>query len=186
MNRYVAFLRAINVGGRTVKMERLRQLFSELGLEQVESFIASGNLIFVAGEPPARLEQTIEAHLHQALGYEVATFIRSIDEVIAITRYRPFTEATLAAAHALYVGFLTQSPTGEEQGKLLALNKDPSKDVHLFHFYERQLYWLAPTSIQDSKIDGAQIEKALGRPITFRNITTIDKLSAKYGMIKKP
>ena len=44
--RLVAFLRAINVGGHNVKMDRLRELFEALGLSNVETFIASGNVIF--------------------------------------------------------------------------------------------------------------------------------------------
>ena len=61
MARYVAFLRAVNVGGRIVKMDELRGLFTEVGLSEVETFIASGNVIFStnAKAMPA-LEQTIE------------------------------------------------------------------------------------------------------------------------------
>ena len=67
VTRYVAFLRAINVGGHTVKMERLRELFAELGLANVETFIASGNVIFDAPSGDAgALERQIEQHLHAA------------------------------------------------------------------------------------------------------------------------
>ena len=44
---YVALLRGINVGGRNVKMDRLREIFESLGFSNVETFIASGNVIFV-------------------------------------------------------------------------------------------------------------------------------------------
>jgi uncharacterized protein (DUF1697 family) len=46
MNKHIAFLRAINVGGHTVKMDTLRQLFESLGFTNVETFLASGNVIF--------------------------------------------------------------------------------------------------------------------------------------------
>ncbi|HXW01123.1 MAG TPA: DUF1697 domain-containing protein, partial [Anaerolineae bacterium] len=46
--KYIAFLRAINVGGHTVKMDYLRRLFEEMGFSKVETFIASGNVIFEA------------------------------------------------------------------------------------------------------------------------------------------
>jgi uncharacterized protein (DUF1697 family) len=46
MSRFIAFLRAINVGGHTVKMDDLRQLFEALGFSGVETFIASGNVVF--------------------------------------------------------------------------------------------------------------------------------------------
>ena len=78
MTVYIAFLRAINVGGRTVKMDRLRGLFEHLGYADVETFIASGNVIFQSpAEDTRALEQQIEAHLAASLGYEVATFVRT-------------------------------------------------------------------------------------------------------------
>src|SRR6476620_4469524 len=76
--RLIAFLRAINVGGHTVKMEVLRRLFEELGFENVETFIASGNVIFDApDDDQGALEKQIEGQLRTSLGYEVATFVRS-------------------------------------------------------------------------------------------------------------
>jgi len=176
MNRSVAFLRAINVGGHTVKMDRLRQLFEEIGLHQVETFIASGNVIFESvGSDVVELERTIEAHLRQALGYDVATFIRTAGETAAIATYQPFSETEVAAAHALYVGFLHHAPTEEARNKLMAL-KD---GFHEFHLHHRELYWLALANTAESKISGAQIEKALGAPMTARNISTIRKIAAK-------
>ena len=75
--RYIAFLRAINVGGHVVKMDALRAHFAALRLTAVESFIASGNVIFLAtSADPTALEQRIEARLAAQLGYSVATFLR--------------------------------------------------------------------------------------------------------------
>ena len=176
MNRSVAFLRAINVGGHTVKMDRLRQLFEEIGLHQVETFIASGNVIFEStGSDVVELERAIEAHLRQSLGYEVATFVRTADEIAAIAAYQPFAETEIAAAHALYVGFMRHAPTEQARSKLMAL-KD---GFHEFHLHQRELYWLALVNTAESKVSGAQIEKALGAPMTARNITTIRKIGAK-------
>ena len=105
MARYVAFLRAINVGGHVVKMDVLRAAFDELGFENVETFIASGNVIFDTREKdiPA-VERRIEQALQSTLGYEVATFIRSLEEVAGIARYRPFSSPAMASALALNVG----------------------------------------------------------------------------------
>src|ERR1700761_1452901 len=92
--RLIAFLRAINVGGHTVTMTRLRQEFEALGLKDVETFIASGNVIFSARQADtAALAKKIETHLRKALGYEVATFVRTCDEVAAIARYQAFPAA---------------------------------------------------------------------------------------------
>ena len=82
MPKFIVFLRAVNVGGHTVKMDILRQHFESLGFSRVETFIASGNVIF---ESPAKnaksLETTIEAKLREALGYEVAAFLRTDAEL---------------------------------------------------------------------------------------------------------
>ena len=100
MPRLIAFLRAINVGGHTVKMDYLRQLFESMGFTGIETFIASGNVIFTsqAADNPANLERAIESGLRLALGYEVATFIRTEAELAAIAAYSPFEPAAIEAA----------------------------------------------------------------------------------------
>ena len=98
MKRHIAFLRAINVGGHTVKMDRLRDLFAGMGFANVETFIASGNVIFDAPAPgTAALERKIETGLLTALGYRVDTFIRTPAELAAVAAKRPFGDADHAA-----------------------------------------------------------------------------------------
>jgi uncharacterized protein (DUF1697 family) len=178
MHRYVAFLRAINVGGHIVKMDRLRALFAEMGFDRVETFIASGNVIFDTGSGDAAgLEGQIEAHLKAALGYEVATFLRTPGEVAAAEAHVPFAGSdVVASAHGLYVGFLKARPGGEAAGRLLALGSD----LHALEIHGRELYWAANVPASESRVSGATLEKALGMPTTLRNITTVRKLAAKY------
>lgn len=178
MTRYIAFLRAINVGGHTVKMPYLRQLFEMLGFANVETFIASGNVVLDTTAPdPRLLEQQIEAHLRQALGYAVATFLRTPTEVATIAQAQPFAQSAVATAHALYVGFLRQTPDSAAQQRVLALQDA----YNVFHFQQRELYWLCQVSTQDSRISGARLEKALAGEATLRNVTTVSKLATKYG-----
>lgn len=177
MPKYVAFLRAINVGGHTVKMDYLRTLFEALGFTNVETFIASGNVIF---DSPSRssnaLEKKIEASLELTLGYAVATFIRSTSELAEIAGYQPFSDADVSAAHALYVGFLAATPSDAAKQKLLALDLKSDR----FQLNGRELYWLARTGFGDSEFSGARLEKTLGLQATLRNVTTVKKLAAKY------
>jgi uncharacterized protein (DUF1697 family) len=170
----IAFLRAINVGGHTVKMDRLREIFESLKLENVETFIASGNVIFDGDHAQPALEKKIAAALHDALGYEVETFLRTIAAVKAIVDYKPFVGAK--AEDKLYVGFLHALPAESVQQKLLAFNTNDEQ----FHFHGRELYWLMRHNFSDSKFAGPQLEKLLGVPLTMRNITTVRKLAAKY------
>ena len=85
MPKYIAFLRAINVGGHTVKMDQLREVFEQCGFKNVETFIASGNVIFDStSKNPKALEKKIEAALLKAFGYEVHTFLRTPGELTAV------------------------------------------------------------------------------------------------------
>lgn len=176
--RYIALLRAINVGGHTVKMDQLRKLFETLGLANVETFIASGNVIFDApAEDTRTLEKRIERHLQQSLGYEVITFIRSAPELAAVATYQPFAAAELAeASNSLYVAFLTDQPGDTAQQKLMAFRNE----IDDFHIHKREAYWLCRRKMNGSVFSGALLEKTLGVPATMRNVTTIKKLAAKY------
>jgi uncharacterized protein (DUF1697 family) len=176
--RWIAFLRAINVGGHTVKMERLRALFAELEFSNVETFIASGNVIFDAPSVDMQaLEKQIEGHLKRSLGYEVATFIRSAAELAAIAGYLPFGAAELEdAGNWLYIAFLQAAPSAAAKQKLMAFRNE----VDDFHIHEREVYWLCRKKISESTFSGALLEKALGMPATLRNATTVRKLATKY------
>lgn len=178
MARYIAFLRAINVGGHVVKMADLRALFEALGFSGVETFIASGNVIFDAATADvALLEKQIERHLHLALGYAVATFIRSAAELTAIAQYEPFPAAELLGeTTGLYIAFVRTPPPAEAQQKLMTF-RSPVDD---FHVHDCEVYWLCRTRMSDSAFSGALLEKTLGMPATARNMTTVRKLAAKY------
>ncbi len=174
--RVIALLRAINVGGHRVTMDHLRGLFEALGFSGVETFIASGNVIFQSPTTDTRaLEQQIEAHLRQALGYDVATFVRTTVELAAVAAHQPLPTAEVDG-NRLYVGFLQTPPSDDARQKLLALQTPLDE----FHVHNRELYWLCRTAISQSVVSGARIERALGMPITLRNVTTVRKLAEKY------
>ncbi len=178
MERYIAFLRAINVGGHTVRMERLRDLFGELELDDVTTFIASGNVIFRSPTTDTHaLERRIESHLREALGYEVATFIRSAPELAAVATHAPFPAEELAeAGTSLHICFLHEEPADEKKRSVMAL-RTAIDDLHL---HQRELYWLRRNGIGASVVSGARIEKALGMPATIRNANTVRKLAASH------
>ena len=93
--RYIAFLRAVNVGGRVVKMPVLKKAFESLQLSNVETFIASGNVVFeTAASDVLKVERKIEARLREALGYEVTTMVRSDIRRVPVWRAREAGAAT--------------------------------------------------------------------------------------------
>jgi uncharacterized protein (DUF1697 family) len=185
--RYIAFLRAINVGGHTVKMDHLRRLFTDLGYTHVETFIASGNVIFTAPGDPPTLEHQIAHHLRAALGYPVATFLRTPAALTAIAQYQPFPpdpetpQSPIphppSPAPTLYIGFL---PTTPQDPKAKIQNLKSLAPADDFHLHDRELYWRPPTRLSDSPLTGPRLEKLLACPLTLRNSTTVRKLAAKY------
>jgi len=89
--KHVVFLRAINVGGRTVIKERLREAFCSLGFRNVSTYKQSGNVIFETDtEDPAAIKTKVEAKLRDLLGYDVAAFVRTVKELKQIIDAEPF------------------------------------------------------------------------------------------------
>lgn len=176
--RYVAFLRAVNVGGRVVKMDVLRRLFTSMAFDGVATFIASGNVIF---ESPARnaasLESKIEAALARSLGYPVATFVRSTPDLAALAEHPLVSGATVPPGASLFVVFVRRPLSKAETRKVLEF-KD---DVNDFEVLGREVLWTIRGSLMDSGISGAHMEKAIGMPGTIRNATTVRRLAARYG-----
>lgn len=179
MTTYVALLRAINVGGRTVKMKKLRDLFVELGCAEVRSYIASGNIIFEStSRGRARLEERIEEQLAERLGFTVATFLRTPEELGAIAREELFAgEGVGSAGAGLYVGFLKAPILSSARDSLAEL----SNEVDEIRAKGSEIYWLARRGMGRSTVSGARVERALGGPTTLRNITTVRKLAQQYG-----
>ncbi len=177
--RYLAFLRGMNVGGHRVSMIDLRDLFVALKFTNVETFIASGNVIFdTPGSATADvLETRIESHLHKALGYAVATFLRTPDELLSIVRRVPFSPTDVAVAgHTVHVGFLRRVPDTVLATHLTAL----ATTMDAFGVGTREMYWLCRGKTTDSLVKWPSVEKALKLDVTMRNLTTVRKLSEKY------
>ena len=171
--RYVAFLRAINVGGHIVKMDQLRKLFEAIGFDNVATFIASGNVIFdSSSKSSAALEKKISVALEKALGYPVATFVRSADELARIAGHEPYDAAELTKG-SLFVGLLPDVITPAEK-KAIAAMETP---VDALRVNAREIYWRAGKKWSDAQFSPAKMEKALRKPATFRNITTMRKIA---------
>jgi len=176
MSAFVALLRGINVGGHNVKMDVLRDHFEAAGCAGVETFIASGNVVFESKADAGRLEAKIEKRLASALGFEVATFIRHRHELAAVATYMAFPESEIATAGAFCVGFLKAPLTAVQQEQLQQF----ATDIDVFSTHGRELYWLCRVRQSESKFSNVAVERKLGVAATFRSITTVRKLAEKY------
>ncbi len=143
----------------------------------VTAFLASGNVIFdTALDDPTSVSARIESGLRQALHYDVPTFLRSADEVRAITRYQPFTAAQLQRSQGkLQVALLSKQPTPTAEKAVLELGTaDDRLDIH-----GGELFWLPSGGLSASELDLKRIAAELG-PMTIRTRNTLERLVAKY------
>jgi uncharacterized protein (DUF1697 family) len=170
-------LRAINVGGRNVRMTELCALFERARLTDVESVIASGNVLFRSRvADTATLERRIETALREGLGYDVATFVRTLDELEAVAAHDPFDDADpVLESHTVHVIFTRAPIDAERAEKILALDTDYDE----FHVFGREVFWRTRGRSSDSPIKPGAFKRAFGDPGTARNITTVRKLAAK-------
>jgi uncharacterized protein (DUF1697 family) len=176
MPRYVAFLRAINVGGHTVPMSRLVELFETLELTEITTFIASGNVIFSSRSRPSMLERPLDRHLHAELGYPAEAFVRSIPELRAVLEQQAFPPAEVAGSHALMIGFLRESPEAAVRSAI----EEMSGPTDRLAVRGRELHWLRTVQESDPKL-AKLLEKRIGGPMTVRNINTVQRIVAKFG-----
>jgi uncharacterized protein (DUF1697 family) len=177
MDRFVAFLRGMNLGGRRIKNDELRSRFEELGFGDVATFRASGNVIFGSDDgDEAVLTERIETGLAEALGYEVPAFLRSAEEVRGIEAHDPFDPGLVeASAGKLQVSMLLRAPSAKVREDVLAMATEEDR----LTIRRRELYWLPSGGMLDSSLDLKAIDAVLGLS-TRRTKATIDQIAAKH------
>ena len=178
MPQYIAFLRGINVGGHRVRMDRLRELFEELGLRNVSTFIASGNVVFSADPGDVQsLRVEIERCLAEGLGYPVPTFLRTPTQLASIVPTEPLeTERTGQPQPSAYVIFLHAPATAEMRSALEGL----SSEMDEFRFSGAEIYWLIQGKLSESPLFSTGLERAFrGASTTTRNMSTLRRLVSK-------
>lgn len=177
MQRYVAFLRGINLGNRRLPMSRLRELFEELEFHEVETFIASGNVIFSCRKSKtAPIESRIAKHLESSLGYPVNTFIRTAEEVSAIAQSKPFPEDGKEGV-TIHVCFLHEKFPASEARKLESIETN----VDAFRVQGREYYWLCRIRTSESTVwKHPKMKEILLPDGTMRNMKSIRKLVMKH------
>ncbi|MCB0970312.1 MAG: DUF1697 domain-containing protein [Acidimicrobiales bacterium] len=171
--RYVAFLRAINVGKRRVAMDDLLAAVEPVGLDGAWTHIASGNLVFGSDRSPAELEPAIEAALVDALGFEAEAFVRPtgrVDELVAATPFAPTGDATT------HLVVFVRSPLDPPRAAAVeALSGDVDKLV----VDGAELHWRIRGKSMDTALAPRDWRATDIGPTTSRNITMLTKLAAR-------
>jgi uncharacterized protein (DUF1697 family) len=183
MSQYIAFLRAINVGGgRTIKMNSLRQSFESLGFSNIATFIASGNILFETKTKNIKaLEKKIEKKLRADLGFEVTTFIRTNTQLKKVSHYKAFPQSKINAASEFNVIFLSENPNKKSRQKVMGLQTDTNE----FRVHGREIYWLRRKENGKSTFSTIPLEKLLGKRFTIRSAKTTKRLALKISESKQ-
>jgi uncharacterized protein (DUF1697 family) len=174
MIKYIAFLRAINVGGKNlIKMDDLKKVFESLGFKNVATYIQSGNVMFESSTTnETTLAKKIENLLHKNLSDNVLVFIRKFEQLKSIVENDPFTKLTFEVPTKLYVTFLKDEL--KQKPKLPYLSA--KKDVKIIQINNREIYCI-PLEINGSYgFPNLFIEKEFRIKATTRNWDTIIKV----------
>lgn len=137
MTVFVAFLRGVNLGQRTVKSAELKAAFEDMGFAGVNTLLASGNVLFEAKSEQG-LTASIEAGLRQKFGFEIGTVLRRQDELEALVKSDPFGGRKEDRDTKLYVTFLS-----EPSGKTLPMPCEAEGDFRVVRLTEREVFILA-------------------------------------------
>ena len=174
MPKYIAFLRAVNVGGTTlIKMTDLKKMFESFGLDNVQTYIQTGNVIFQSPEKNSSvLEEQIERQLEKAVGKRIPLFVRTIRDVQKMAHACPFNPQDEETVHVV---ILQKQPHKKNVNSWLALRSDADD----FASQGKEVYNLRRNRDQ-SIFSNNLIEKTLEVMGTTRNLTTIKKLAEKY------
>jgi len=122
------------------------------------------------------LERKIEKQLKAALGYDVETFVRDAGRIRAVHLYEPFPKAAMEAAHSVSVGFVRSALDAKVVERVREFNSDADE----FHVHASEVYWRCLKPQNETKVNPKKFERAIGSPVTFRNLNTITRLAAKY------
>ncbi len=175
MQTYVSMVRGINVGGKKVKMNDLKELYKSLDFHDVKSYIQSGNIIFrTKNTKPSVLIDIIENKIDKVLDLDVKVLIRTKKELKNIINGNPFRNEDI---NYLYVIFLSDIPS-KKLIKDLNINFDFNKknESDKFCISEKEIYLYLPNGYGRTRFNNNFFEKKLGISATTRNFRTVNKL----------
>jgi uncharacterized protein (DUF1697 family) len=157
-------------------MAHLVELFEALELEDVTTFIASGNVVFRSRTKVALLEKQLDRHLQADLGYPAEAFLRTIPELRTILTAAAFDPAAVASSHALMIGFL-RGPLLPDLATQVAALSGPTDHLKVIG---KEIHWLRTQQESDPKLS-KRLERTLTGAMTVRNINTVQRIVTKYG-----
>ena len=171
---YVAMLRGINVGGnKIIKMDKLRSSLEALGLEQVKTYIQSGNAVFRTGKiSPVALAKKIEGRIVEDFGFSASVISRTADEIEDTIANNPFLTQAGIDPEKLHVAFLAEAPAPSALKKLADLTLKPDES----RCRGKELYFYFPNGVSGSSLWKHPLDRVLSVEATMRNWRTVNTL----------
>jgi uncharacterized protein (DUF1697 family) len=183
MTTYISLLRGINVSGhKMIKMDALRQLFTDLGFQNIQSYIQSGNIVFQNKKTDQKkLENKIAKAIKGKFTFDVPVIVIEFDQLKKIILNNPFlTDKTKDISH-FHVTFLSNQPEQENFNKI----KDGQYLADEFHLIDKAIYLYCPNSYSNSKLTNSFLESKLKITATTRNWKTTNELISIAEKINK-
>lgn len=176
--RYVAFLRGINVGGHhKVPMADLRKEMERLNCENVVTLLNTGNIIFEAKSDEIRnLEKMISAHLEKVFGFPIPVIIRTSEAILKMLTNDPFQVIPVITKDIrLYVSLLRKAPTAALQLPWTSENQA----FQIINISANTIFSVLDLSVTKTPKGMENLERYFGKDITTRNWNTIKRVGKK-------
>ena len=176
MEKYIALLRGINVGGkRKILMADLKKMFSNLGFTDIATYIQSGNVVFSAAiqEDHLKLSAQIEQAISKHYEFEVPVIIRTAKEWKEAMEQNPFLKKQEVEPERLHLTFLKDLPSKEKLEAILSYDYSPDQ----FQIFDKQVFVYCSGKYSDSKLTNGFFETKLKVAASTRNWKTVLILS---------
>jgi uncharacterized protein (DUF1697 family) len=178
MPGYVVFLRAVNVGKRQLKMAEARNVLSDNGFDDVETYIQTGNVFLTT---PTRSTAKVEADVGRLLGghagFDVVAIARKAAELPALVRAVDGIPEQLPGETSRYVSFCVAAPAAAAARELESWEAAGERATVI----GKDVLMEFSVPFNEVKLNGARIERILGVPGTARNLNVVRALAQKWG-----
>jgi uncharacterized protein (DUF1697 family) len=169
---YVAMLRGVNVGGNSLKMDWLREACEGIGLQNVRTYVQSGNIVFSSRLGAEKLATTLKTTIDAQTRLPVTVVVRSASEMTKIVAGNPFLKQKGIDVTKLHVTFLAKAPSKPALEKLDALAGTRDE----YRLLGQEIYLHCPINYGETKLSNTAIEKVLSVGATTRNWKTVTVL----------
>jgi uncharacterized protein (DUF1697 family) len=179
---YVALIRGINVGGRSIiSMADLRKWVESLGLTDVATYIQSGNVVFsTAAGDPERWARLLEERISAAMGFRTTAFVLSPSELKRASAGNPFDPARSDKEQRSPLMFLSAAPDAAHRRALMALQGEEYRFL-----VKGRIVYLAYSRKYDGNRRSLDFEKILGVAGTMRSWKVVDKLIELSSLLQR-